>query len=104
GGSLDARLAVERGGDGGFELGYVHTGLLQDGCGDAAFLLEEREEDVRAFQLRVGGFRGETLGGLKGLLKFLGDFIEWHDCDFGGILATVSDGCNAPLADVRAWI
>ncbi len=82
--ALDVGFAVEGGGDGGFESGDIDACFLENGHGDAAFLLEECEEDVGAFELGVGGFRREALGGLEGFLEFLGDFIEGHGGDFVG--------------------
>ncbi len=43
-----------------------------------AVLSEQGEEQVGAFQFGVSRFRSQSLSGLEGFLKLVGEFIESH--------------------------
>ena len=68
--------------DSGFETRNIHSSFLQDRYRDAALLLEQSEQDMRALEFRMRGFRSDTLRGLQGLLHFLSGFFKSH----GGVL------------------
>ena len=80
GGSGDARLAGEEGGeilDEGF--GAIEAeDLFEEGTGDAAFLVREGGDEVSGFEFRVAHFGGEGLGGLDGLGGFVGEAFGVH--------------------------
>ena len=78
GSALDARLTGERCGERELEARNIHASFLEDRRGDTAFLLEQGKQHVQAVQLRVSGFRSNTLRRLESFLEFLRDFFESH--------------------------
>ena len=76
--ALHAWLTGKRRSNGRLELCDVHAGLLENRHSDAAFLLEQGEQDMVALEFRMSGFRSNALCGMQRFLKFLGDFFESH--------------------------
>ena len=58
----------------------IHSGLLQDRHRDAALLLQQSQQHMRAFEFRMGRFRSNPLRCLQGFLEFAGDFLKSHGC------------------------
>ena len=76
--ALDANFLRQRRRHGNLELRHIDPGLLQNRRGDAALLLQQREQHMGTFQFRMRRFRGQPLRGLQSLLEFLSEFIECH--------------------------
>ena len=61
----------------------AHTYALQDGPGDAALLIEERDGQVLGLYLRVPSLPGQLLGRCQCLLGLESETIELHLCRRG---------------------
>ena len=77
---LHARLAAQGVGNRRLQRRDVDSGLLQDRHRDAALLLQQGQQHMRAFEFRMSRFRSDPLRGLQGFLEFAGDFLKSHGC------------------------
>ena len=57
---------------------HPNVGLVEDGGGKPAFLLEQGQHQVFGVDLLVSVLNGDGLGGADGLLQFFGESVEVH--------------------------
>ena len=81
-GPLHAWLATQGTGHRCLQRRDVDSRLLQNRHRNAALLLQQSQQHMRALEFCVGRFRSDSLRGLQGFLKLSGDFLKSH----GGIL------------------
>ena len=81
GAAADLGLARQQGFDAGFEAlrgGWIHGGLFKQRRGDATFLFEQGEDEVRGLQFLVSMPSGDGLRGIEGFLELNSEFFGGH--------------------------
>ena len=77
-GTGDARQAFQVPVDAQLERFHGDPGLIQDGRGQAALLVQQGQEQVLDVHLLVPQLGGQPVGGAQGFLRFLGKTVTVH--------------------------